>query len=109
MKHAVLWVACTALAGCHAGYGYRYHGAQGATVQGAYSQVSAVDLNVAVARDGGAGAILIGVLLAGGMMQYYLGTPDGAWVPYYRVPDADPQRRIHVQDCTQPIDLTAAI
>ena len=105
MKRAVLCV-CMALAGCHAGYAYRYQGVQGAIAPGGYARSSAVDLKVSLPRDSVAGAILVGVLLADGM-RYYLRLPDGTRMPYYGVPDADPARRINVQDCTQPIDLEA--
>lgn len=100
MKRSVLLVSL-ALAGCHASYGYQW-----GMPAGSHSQAMAVDARVTVPSDSLAGAILIGVLIADGV-GYYLRLPDGTRVPYYGIPDPDPQRRINVQDCTRPIDIPA--
>ena len=100
MKRAVLW-ACVALAGCHAGYDYRWRAGSPVVPSGASSSTS-VGVNAQV--SGVAGAVLFAVILADGI-RYYLRLPDGTSVPYDGEPDAE--RSVNVQDCTRPIDLTA--
>ena len=100
MKRAVLWT-CALLAGCHAGYDYRWRsGSPVLPASGGSSASAAVSGQVSSV----AGAVLFAVILADGI-RYYLRLPDGTSVPYEGVPDAE--RVINVQDCTQAIDLTA--
>jgi hypothetical protein len=110
MRHAFvpMWIVCTALAGCQANYAYRQQGNQAVLAPGASSVTSSVDLKLggALASERLAGAIVVSVMLADGV-RYYLRLPDGTRMPYYGVPQADPARRINVQDCTQPIDIKA--
>ena len=102
-------LACAALAGCNASYGFAYRGGsavvqptttvvQGGTVY--YSSTSA-----------SAGAVALAV----GFLGFALQSDSGA---YYRVnanpfaavtstewlPALDPERRVNEQDCTQPIE-----
>jgi len=51
-------------------------------------------------------ALVIGVFMAQGMRDYRR-DPDGMRSPYFGAPPPDPTRRISVQDCTKPVDLTA--
>jgi hypothetical protein len=104
MKRAVLWV-CMVLAGCQASYGYQWRTTAGIPA-GGNARSSAAGISVAVPADSVVGAMLIGVVVADGV-RYYLRMPDGTRVPYHGVPDPDPGRRINVQDCTRPIDVTA--
>ena len=53
-----------------------------------------------------AAAVLIGRIVAEGTTVYGR-EPDGMRAPYFGAPEPDPTRRISVQDCTKPIDLTA--
>lgn len=100
MKHAVLW-ACVVLAGCHAGYDYRWGSVTPAPPSGG---TASLGVSVSGPVSGIAGAVIIAVVLADGI-RYYLRLPDGTNVPYEGVPDGD--RVVNVQDCTQAIDLTA--
>jgi hypothetical protein len=50
-------------------------------------------------------AVVVGVMAADGAHYYGIG-PDGK-TPLYRAPAPDPTRSINVQDCTQPVDLSA--
>lgn len=99
MKHAVLW-ACVLLAGCHAGYDYRWRSGSPVPPAGAGSSAS---VGVSAQVSGVAGAVLFAVILADGI-RYYLRLPDGTSVPYEGVPDGE--RIVNVQDCTRPIELT---
>jgi hypothetical protein len=101
MRRALILSVCL-LCGCHANVLYQSRLAPAGGAQSA-------GLNVQVGSHGGAlaGILVIGVLLADGMQQYYLRYPDGSMVPYGAVPPSDPERRINSQDCTKPIDLTA--
>jgi len=100
MKHAVLW-ACAVLAGCHAGYDYRWHSGPPVAPAGVSSSAS---VGVSAQVNGVPGAVLFAVILADGI-RYYLRLPEGTSVPYERVPDGE--RSVNIQDCTQAIDLTA--
>ena len=104
MKRAVIF-ACVALAGCHVGYAFR-SGTGAGMATGFNTQSVSVGFNFAGPSEYAAGAILVGVLLAG-EMHYYLRMPDGSRMPYYGVPEPDPARFINAQDCTRPIDLKA--
>ena len=45
-------------------------------------------------------------LMADGV-RYYTRMPDGTRMPYCGAPEPDPSRRINVQDCARPVDLSA--
>jgi len=49
-------------------------------------------------------AIIVGVMLADGVRYYRLG-PDGK--TSVRAPEADPTRKINIQDCSRPVDPNA--
>lgn len=50
---------------------------------------------------------VIGLLVAEGVRDYRRES-DGMRTPwYFQAPEPDPTRRISVQDCTKPVDLTA--
>ena len=80
--------------------GLRWSAPQAPQVQGGLSARTSVPMDNAI------GAMVIGVMLVDGP-KYYTLQPDGSRVPYFGVPEPDPNRRINLQDCTQPIDLTA--
>ena len=50
-------------------------------------------------------AVIVGVMAADAARYYRVG-PDGK-TPVYGAPEPDPTRAINVQDCTQPVDLSA--
>ena len=50
-------------------------------------------------------AVIVGVMAADAVRYYRVG-PDGR-TPVYGAPEPDPTRAINVQDCTQPVDVSA--
>ncbi len=98
--HAGCALACLLVAGCSGGLGLRWGAPQAPQAQGGASARTSARVDNAV------GAMVIGVMLADGP-KYYTRYPDGTRVPYFGAPEPDPDRRINLQDCTQPIDLTA--
>lgn len=101
MRRALILSICL-LCGCYGNVLYQSRLAPAGGVQSAGASVQAGSHGSALA-----GILVIGVLLADGMQQYYLRYPDGRMVPYGAALPSDPERRINIQDCTRPIDLTA--
>ncbi len=98
--HVGCALACLLVAGCSGGLGLRWGAPQAPQAQGGVSARTSVPMDNAV------GAMVIGVMLADGP-KYYTRYADGTRVPFFGAPEPDPNRRINLQDCTQPIDLTA--
>lgn len=86
-------VFAVALPGCTARY----------SVQGSSGSSTASQASVASGSPLG-NAIIVGAMLADGVRYYRLG-PEGKMPA--RAPEADPTRKINVQDCTRPVDPAA--
>jgi len=91
---------CLMLGGCNAVFAFRWG------MPLAYAPAATAGVTVVGPADGAAGVVLVGAVVADGV-RYYAIRPDGTRVPYYGVPEADPARRINIQDCTQPVDIQA--
>lgn len=95
-----LVVLLLSLAACGCTY-ISYHSGVSPSGQG-MTQTSGFSVSGRITTNA-AGALLIAVILADGV-RYYVREPDGTFTPYFGAPEADPTRRISVQDCTRPID-----
>jgi len=91
--------AAWALSGCAVRYSSQVDSSGGVQTTTTGAQV-----NVSTASPVGA-AIIVGVMAADAVNYYRIG-PDGK-TPVYGAPEADPTRKINVQDCTKPIDWEA--
>jgi hypothetical protein len=85
-------MASTALAGCTVHYSSRSESAAGS-----------VQVNATSGSPLG-NAIIVAIVVADAVRYYRLG-PDGRIAE--EVPPPDPTRKINVQDCTKPVDLSA--
>ena len=101
MRRALILSLCL-LCGCYGNVLYQSRLAPGGGAQSAGVSVQAGSHSSALA-----GVLVIGVLLADGMQENYPRYPDGIMVPHGPAPALDPNRRINIQDCTQPVDLAA--
>ena len=93
----VLILLISLLTGCNATLAYR-SGTTGTTT----TQGGGLNVQANISGNRAAGVLLITILLADGIRQY-LRRADGTTVPYTIEPDADPDRRVNVQECTRPI------
>ena len=74
------------------------------SAQASGGAVVSTRLDASSSRKLGA-AIVVGIVAADGF-RYYRIEPDGSKTPV-GAPEPDPTRRINVQDCTRPVDLSA--
>ena len=51
-------------------------------------------------------ALLVGTAVVEGVLVYWRGL-ETTGMSYARVPEFDPKRRVNVQDCSKPVDLSA--
>ncbi len=94
---AALVLLLTALGGCAAITSVRSGGTVNGVAPG--TSTSSASIGVRVESGSAAGALLgLGIVAAG-----IYGAGDGSTGDASRVPELDPGRRVHVQDCSQPI------